>query len=90
MSTARVASLASLGTSGLVVVPPTSDVWRYLDGLAAGLSASELQRLAAGWRVLLHLHDADAGGECARCTSGYRGPCTVWQVATGYLTRRSP
>jgi hypothetical protein len=77
-----------------VTVPVSNDgpvgapgVWRYLDGLGHDhrLAGPDLRRLAVAWWVLLQLHEGEPGGECARCSRGHRGTCTVWQVATGYL-----
>lgn len=65
-------------------------VWRYLEGVggAPAVAHSETQKLAAAWRALLRLHEADQRGTCSRCARGHRGNCTVWQVAIGYFVRR--
>ncbi|MFC4001467.1 hypothetical protein ACFS2C_00020 [Prauserella oleivorans] len=56
-----------------------------------GPVASDVSRLVAAWRLLLHLHERAGSHGCGCCGKQSGGRlCTVWQVAVGYFLRRLP
>jgi hypothetical protein len=52
-------------------------------GALIALARTEINRLAAGWRLLLTAHRYDDEGRCAGCPTGTRTrwPCQVWKTA---------